>query len=212
MNAAMSSNERVRLARWVNKVEETADILLDLLKSPPDPLPRQPVIDPELVDLLASYTFEQDQVLASDYDPEARFLKLGNGNQVFNKKRALACAVRVLEGAEVRDKRTISVPGFGLCHFAAYTHLKGAMISTPGHEDNSYGAADWHSRDHLMLFRDAGDGRCIIYISPIEPLFALRNIGHHGVTWDRIAETAKFMKVISSSYALEAEEKAASPT
>lgn len=202
MSNPMSSSERVRLSRWVNKVEETADILLELLNTPPDPLPRQPVIDPELVDLLSKYTFEQDQVLTSDYDPNARFLRLGNGNQVSNKRRALACAIQVLSGAEVLDNRTISIPNFGVSHFAAYTHHKGAMISTPGSEDNRYGAADWHSREHLVLFRDAGDGRCIIYICPIEPLFALRNIGHHGVTWDRIEKTAKFTKVISSSHAL----------
>jgi hypothetical protein len=208
MNQPMTSTERVRLARWVNKVEETADALLELLSSPPEPLPRRPLIHPELVDLLASYTFEQDDVLSVDYDPSVRFLKLGNGNQVMNKRRALAATKRVLDGAEVLDNRTIKLPRFGICHFAAYTHPKGAMISTPAMEDRSFGAADWHSRDNLVLFRDAGDGRCIIYICPVAPLFDLRTIGHHGVTWDNVQKTAVFTKVISSSHALRDEASA----
>lgn len=208
MNAPMTSTERVRLARWVNRVEETAISLMELLLSPPDPMPRRPTIDPELVDLLTSYTFEQDDVVSVDYDANARFLKLGNGNQVANKRRAMAATNRAFEGAEILDNRTIKLPDFGVCHLAAYTHPKGAMISTPAMGEGSYGAEDWHSRDNLVLFRDAGDGRCIVYVCPIAPLFDLRTIGHHGVTWDNIQKTAIFTKVLSSSHLLHEEASA----
>lgn len=197
----MSSAERVRLSRWVNKAEELADVLLDHLRTSPDPLPRNPVIDPELLQRLSLFTLEQDDASSEDY-PEVRFLELGNGHQVSNKRRAMACAAKFLDGAEIIDRRTVEIPAWGKCHFAAYTHPKGAMISTPNKDDKDYGSADWHSQDHICMFRDVGDGRCIIYITDIEPLFGMRTIGHHGVTWESIQKIAKFSKVISSADAL----------
>ena len=201
---AKSSVERVRLSRWVNKVEEAADSILELLRTGPDPLPRNPVIDPELLHRLSLFTLEQDDSMSEDY-PKIRFLELGNGHQVSNKRRAISCAARVLGGAKIIDRRTIEVQGWGKCHFAAYTHAKGAMISTPNRGDNDYGSADWHAQDHICMFRDIGDGRCIIYITDIKPLFEMRTIGHHGVTWEAIQSVAKFSKVISSMDALAAE-------
>jgi len=69
------------------------------------------------------------------------------------------------------------------------------MISTPGRDDNVFGSADWHSEDHIMMFRDFGDGRCVVYVSPIKPLFEKRTIGHHGVLWDDVRKLATFTKV-----------------
>lgn len=203
---AMSSAERVRLSRWVNKVEEVADNLLNLLQTGPNPLPRTPIIDPELLHRISLFTLEQDDVISENY-PKVRFLKLGNGNQHSNKRRAIACVVQVLEDSKIIDHRTIEVPRWGKCHFAAYTHAKGAMISTPNREDNDYGSADWHSRDHICMFRDTGDGRCIVYIANIKPLFEMRTIGHHGVTWEAVQKIAKFSKVISSKDALASEKR-----
>jgi len=205
---AMTSAERVALSRWVNKVEAAADELLNLLVTAPQPLPRAPVIHPELVDRLAQFNLDQDDQQEEDFPP-MRFLKLGNGNQVVNKRRALACTLRFMDGAKRIDRRTIELPEFGTCHFSAYTHPKGAMISTPNREDDSFGSVDWHSRDHIILFRDVGDGRCIIYISEIEPLFALRTIGQHGVTWDAVSGASKKAVVLSSKDALDGEELAA---
>lgn len=202
--AAMSSSERVRLSRWVNKVEAAADDLLDLLQTGPDPLPRNPVIDPELLDRLALFNLDQDDASEEDY-PRVRFLKLGNGNQVSNKRRALASAIHFLKGAKAIDQRTIELPDWGTCHFSAFTHPKGAMISNPKKEDSSYGSADWHKRDHIVMFRDVGDGRCIVYICDIKPLFDMRTIGHGGVKWEAISRIAKHTEIISSSDALKAE-------
>lgn len=204
MNEPMSSSERVKRHRWANHVEEAADRLLELLKDAPSPLPRAIVIDPELIDMVALFTIDQDSPLDVEH-PNVRFLELGNGHQVSNKARALSCAVRVLKNARKIDRRTIELPEFGICHFAAYTHSRGAMISTPNKDDNVYGRGEWHSRDHLVLFRDVGDGTCTIYITRIEPLFALRTIGHHGVTWENIENVSAKKFNISSFDALEAE-------
>lgn len=201
---AMSAAERVRLSRWVNRVEATADELLELLETGPRPLPRKPVLDPKLVDMLASLTLDQDDPDEADY-PRVRFLTPGNGNQVRNKRRAMLCALRVLNAARQVDHRTIRLPRWGTCHFAAYTHAKGAMISSTRREDNSYGSANWHKRDHIVMFRDAGDGRCIVYICAIEPLFERRTIGHHGVRWEDVEKLAELSKVIASKDALAAE-------
>ena len=43
----MTSAERVRRARWVNRFEETAFKLLDLLNDIPEPLPRKPELPTE---------------------------------------------------------------------------------------------------------------------------------------------------------------------
>lgn len=201
----MSAAERVRLSRWVNKVEAAADDLLELLETGPRPLPRKPVLDPKLVDMLAELTIEQDDPVIADY-PRIRFLRPGNGNQVSNKRRAMHCALRFLTGAHQVDHRTIRLPKWGTCHFAAYTHAKGAMISSTKREDNQYGSADWHKRDHIVMFRDAGDGRCIVYICSIEPLFERRTIGHHGVRWEAVEELARRIKVIASTDALATEQ------
>lgn len=203
---AMNSAERVRLSRWVNKVEETADELLELLRSAPEPLPREPVIDDDLVHRLSVFTLKMDDAMSEDY-PEKRFLELGNGNQASNKRRAISCVAHFLDDTKIIDRRTIQIQGWGKCHFAAYTHPKGAMISTPNRNDNNYGDADWHSCDHICMFRDVGDGRCMIYITEVEPLFEMRNIGHHGVTWDAIERVAKFSKIIASADALEMEKR-----
>ena len=198
---AMSPAERVRLSRWVNKVEAAADELLELLETGPQPLPRKPVLDPKLVDMLAALTIDQDDPDVADY-PRVRFLTPGNGNQVRNKRRAMRCALRFLKGAKQVDYRTIRLPKWGTCHFAAYTHANGAMISSTRREDNRFGSADWHTRDHIVMFRDAGDGRCIVYICAIEPLFGRRTIGHHGVRWEDVEEQAESRQVIASQDAL----------
>ncbi len=72
------------------------------------------------------------------------------------------------------------------------------MISTPDRDDNEFGSADWHTRDNIMMFRDFGDGRCIVYISPIKPLFGLRTIGYHGVTWENVLRTCSFKRVFKT--------------
>lgn len=201
---AMSANDRVRRSRWVNKVEAAADELLALLRSAPDPLPRMPVFDPELLDTLSRFSMNQDDDTEANY-PSVRFLELGNGNQIVNRRRALACAVRVFDGAEALDEKTIKLPEWGTCRFAAFTHPQGAMISSTKKEDTRFGSLEWHKRDHFVMFRDVGDGRCVIYICDIEPLFSLRTIGHHGVKWDDVRKIAKAHKVVSSSDALAAE-------
>ena len=120
-----------------------------------------------------------------------RVLKLGNGNQVRNKKLAMEFITKHFD-AEIIDKKTVRTKDWGLCHVSAYTHPKGAMISTPSSKDQNYGGVDWHKNDHVILFRDIGDGRCIIYICKIEPLFEHRTIGHHGVLWENIGKIASY--------------------
>lgn len=201
-NRAMTNAERVRLSRWVNTVEAKADELLDALREAPDPLPRTPIIDPELLERLAAFTMHADTTATEDF-PRVAFLKRGNGNQISNRRRALACTIRLVEGARAIDKRTVFLPKWGPCHFAAYTHPQGAMISTPHHDDNDYGSADWHRHGQAAMFRDVGDGRCILYVTDLEPLFGLRTIGQHGVTWANVAKTAKEKTVFPSVTALE---------
>lgn len=192
-NAPMTSAERVRRARWANRLEEIVFKLLELLDEAPTPLPRKPEIPLELIEKLQPFITDK---LNSD-QTIIRILRLGNGNQSRNKKVAVSVIAKYLN-ADIIDNGTVLTEDWGLCSVSAYTHPKGAMISTPNNKDQNYGGADWHSKDHKILFRDVGDGRCIIYISKIEPLFALRTIGHHGVTWQNIAKTATFNEILES--------------
>lgn len=196
----MTSTERVRRARWVNRFEETAFKLLDILNEVPEPLPRQPVIPSELVEKLHPFIQignrhknKKEEVKNS----VTRVLIRGNGNQVKNKNKALQFISKHLK-AEIIDKKTVLSEEWGSCQVAAYTDLKGAMISTPNGEDNNFGDALWHDNDHVIMFRDTGDGRCIIYISKIKPLFSHRKIGHHGVLWKDIEELSSHVEVLNS--------------
>jgi hypothetical protein len=123
------------------------------------------------------------------------FLAKGNGHQNANRKKAMDYVVTNVAGVAEVDERTVDFEPYGRCHFAAYTHPEGAMISTPDRDDNSFGSADWHSRDKIMMFRDFGDGRCMIYVCPIRPLFSERTIGHHGVKWPDVLKHAEFKLV-----------------
>lgn len=195
----MTSAERVQRARWANKVEDTAFKLLDLLMESPEPLPRRPEIPSELLELLKPYSVKGDLEKVKEIEVEEvsdRILYLGNGNQHRNKKVAMQFLVSYFDASQV-DSKTIKTSEYGSCHVSAYTHAKGAMISTPNRDDQNYGGAEWHKNDHLILFRDVGDGRCIVYINEIEPLFARRTIGHHGVTWLDIEELAKSYRVLT---------------
>ncbi|MBU1175282.1 MAG: hypothetical protein KKH72_07750 [Alphaproteobacteria bacterium] len=196
-----SSAERVRLHRWVNRTEELADQLLDHLKSGPKPPPRLPVIDPELVSILSELSIDQDDQVETDY-PNIRFLELGNGHQAENKERALSALAKLEPEVEVLDRRTVRWGKWGVCHFAAYTHSKGAMISTPKRDGGAFGGADWHKRDRIVLFRDAGNGQLIVYICPTKPLFSMRTIGQHGVTWENISKSAEHQVVYAAADAL----------
>ncbi len=123
------------------------------------------------------------------------FLEKGNGHQHANRRKAMEYVVTHIEGISPIDGRTVEFPPYGRCHFSAYTHTEGAMISTPDRDDNEYGSGDWHHLDKIMMFRDFGDGRCMIYVCPIKPLFAVRTIGHHGVRWPDIDKLAELKKV-----------------
>ena len=126
------------------------------------------------------------------------FLAKGNGNQNANRRKALDYVLGNIDGVLPIDGRTVEFPPYGRCHFSAYTHADGAMISTPNRGDDTFGAADWHACDRIMMFRDFGDGRCMIYVCPIKPLFDLRTIGHHGVRWpdvDKVAELKKVFRI-----------------
>jgi hypothetical protein len=196
----MTSAERVRRARWVNRFEETAFKLMELLNEAPDPLPRQPEIPADLVEGLRPFISASNyqQARMEDMNSHAvRVLKLGNGNQVQNKKKALRFVASHFH-AEIIDNKTVRNDKWGLCHVAAYTHPKGAMISTPHREDQTYGGTEWHKNDHVVMFRDVGDGRCKIYVNKIEPLFDYRTIGHHGVTWEDIEKLSSYIEVIKS--------------
>ncbi len=129
----------------------------------------------------------------------ARFLAVGNGHQYANRNKAMAFVLNRVPGVSAIDERTVEFSPYGTCHFAAYTHPKGAMISSTGREDNRFGDADWHARDHIMMFRDFGDGRCMIYVCPIRPLFDERTIGHHGVPWENVLKHAVFKQVFRIS-------------
>lgn len=118
-------------------------------------------------------------------------LKEGNGHQMENRKVAMAFLLSKAPEVVAVDERTIDWPGFGRCHFAAYTSKLGAMISTPNRDDNAFGHADWHANDKIAMFRDPGDGRVMVFICPIKPLFELRTIGQHGVKWADVQRTAE---------------------
>jgi hypothetical protein len=123
------------------------------------------------------------------------FLEPGNGHQVANRKKALNLVVTKLDQCEQLDEQTVSFPPYGACHFHAFTSPDGAMVSSPGKDDNEFGTMEWHSRDHSMMFRDFGDGRCIVYVGPIKPLFGMRTIGYHGVTWENVLKNSVFKRV-----------------
>jgi hypothetical protein len=123
------------------------------------------------------------------------FLTKGNGHQLANRRKAQQFVVENLPGVSVVDESTVEYPPYGRCHFSAYTHPDGAMISTPNRDDNDFGSAAWHHCDAFMMFRDFGDGRCVVYVCPIKPLFEMRTIGHHGVTWTDVLKVALFKQV-----------------
>jgi hypothetical protein len=125
----------------------------------------------------------------------AAFLIRGNGHQNANRRKALEYVVGNVEGVSAVDERTVNFPSYGRCHFAAYTDPVGAMISTPNRNDGEFGSVEWHRRDAIMMFRDFGDGRCIIYVCPIAPLFGARTIGHHGVRWEDVLRLSSFKHV-----------------
>lgn len=198
----MSAAERVRLSRWVNKVEGLGDELLALLEQAPDPLPREPVFSPELVERLSVFV-ARDEIDDLEAFPPVRFLRLGNGNQHSNRERAMIACASLVPGVTALNQSTVVWPGFGHCHFSAYTHLRGAMISSTRSADRSFGGEEWHSKGKMVLFRDAGDGRCIVYVCPIEPLFGKRTIGHHGVRWEDVEQLALKAVSLSSAKAIE---------
>lgn len=123
------------------------------------------------------------------------FLSKGNGHQLANRRKALDFVQRHVEGLEILNESTVRLEPYGMCHFSAYTDENGAMISTPNRDDGTYGSAEWHKRDRIMMFRDFGDGRVMFYVSPIKPLFDLRTIGHHGVRWNDVHRVAEFKQV-----------------
>jgi len=205
-NEPMTSTERVRRSRWVNRLENTAFKLIDLLDDAPDPLPRTPVIPKELIEKLNPYVGLETEISTGGSQMShaaTRVLKLGNGNQMRNKKVAMQFITSHLN-AEIIDKKTVRTREWGSCHVSAYTHPKGAMISAPNRDDQDYGGAEWHSNDHIILFRDVGDGRCILYISKIEPLFEYRTIGHHGVVWEDIGKLSSHVEILKSEDVLKA--------
>ena len=53
------------------------------------------------------------------------------------------------------------------------------------------------------MFRDVGDGRCFVYVCPIERLFEKRTIGHHGVRWEDVEKLALKKITLSSARAIE---------
>jgi hypothetical protein len=119
------------------------------------------------------------------------FLQKGNGHQLANRRKAMAFAAERLEGLEIVDDQTVRFPPYGVCRFAAFTHDKGAMISSTKRDDNRFGSQDWHHLDRLILFRDFGDGRVVLYVCMIAPLFDKRTIGHHGVRWEDVHALAE---------------------
>ncbi len=201
---SMTAAERVRLSRWINRVEQLSDDLLTQLQEAPDPLPRAPLFSPELVERLSQYVAVDDVSEDEQEVPRERFLKLGNGNQAANRDLALRACERLIPELEPVDRNTIEWRGIGVCHFAAFTHPKGAMISSTKSEDASFGGALWHAKEAIAMFRDSGDGRCFVYVCPIEPLFALRTIGQHGVRWEDVQRVALKTVVLRSVDALDA--------
>jgi hypothetical protein len=122
-------------------------------------------------------------------------LAKGNGHQIANRRKALEAVMRALPDIRAIDERTIEFSPYGVCHFAAYTDDNGAMISTPGRDDNAFGSADWHARGNIMMVYDPSDGRCMVFVCPIRPLFERRTIGHHGVRWNDVRKLAEFTHV-----------------
>ena len=123
------------------------------------------------------------------------FLTKGNGHKNANRRKALAYVLSTIEGVQAVDDSTVEFPPYGRCHFSAYSHPDGAMISSPNRDDTRFGSVAWHACDKVMMFRDFGDGRCMIYVCPIKPLFELRTIGHHGVRWEDVLKVAEFKQV-----------------
>ena len=127
---------------------------------------------------------------------EKWFLRKGNGHQAANRRTALDFVIKNIPDVEALDEKTVSFPPYGVCHFSAYTDQLGAMISTPGKGDNSFGSVDWHSRGRIMMFHDFGDGRVGVFVCQIASLFEKRSIGHHGVKWPDVINLAEFKKVL----------------
>ncbi len=125
---------------------------------------------------------------------------MGNAHQKANRRKAQWFVRNYLPDLTVLDERSVWFEGYGTCHFAAYTDPKGAMISTPHRNDYNYGSMDWHDHDHIMMFRDMGDGRrVVVYVCPIPPLFGRRTVGRHGVSWNDIRTLAVYKRIFPIS-------------
>jgi hypothetical protein len=202
--APLSSTERVQKSRWINKVVKTSIELESLLDNPPKGLAltseQKPKIPSSLLVKIAPYIDNSgDNIMKTS---AVRVLKLGNGNQVRNKKIAMKYVIYHLN-AEMINNKTIDTDKWGTCHVSAYTHEKGAMVSTPNRSDNEYGDAEWHYNDHIVMFRDVGNGTCKIYINDIKPLLENLTIGKGGVTWENVEKFSKKIDVIDSQSILD---------
>ena len=122
--------------------------------------------------------------------------------RIANKSIALSIAAKFFNG-HIVDKASIETPDWGLCHVAAYTDLKGAMIATT-ESDVQYGEAPWHSKGRIVMVREhpkmtKSPARITIYVCEIEDLFKNKSVGHSGVKWEDVSKVSLFKKTLPSS-------------
>ncbi|MBT6012363.1 MAG: hypothetical protein HOG80_13390 [Candidatus Marinimicrobia bacterium] len=196
----LTAAERVRKSRWMNKVEQTAVDLEQLLIEPPRGAlegKSKPRIFSTLLSEIAPYIVSNHTDTGNMVDSKiVRAFKMGNGNQIQNRRSAVQFALRYFN-AELIDESSISTEDWGVCRVAAFTDLKGAMIAAPNKQP-MFGASDWHKNDHFILIRDLGNGECRLYINKIKELFKNISIGKGGVTWDDVEDLSVMSKTVKA--------------
>jgi len=184
----LTASERVRKSRWINKVEQTAVDLEQLLIDLPTGVlegKSKPKISSTLLSAVAPYIVsEQMNARKVKEITMTRALKTGNGNQIRNRRFAMEFALEHFD-ADFIDESSIATRDWGTCRVAAFTDPKGAMIAAPN-KQLKFGDRDWHHCDHLILIRDVGNGECRVFINKIKDLFENISIGKGGVIWDDV--------------------------
>lgn len=131
--------------------------------------------------------------------PSKKFelLEPGNkGNKTANRNLAVDFFLRFFENSKRIDTRTILLDEYGICHVAAYTSAAGAMVSDT-HQGGDY-AEQFGDRDHWIMFREVGDGRCFIFICKPSDLIGHQDIGKGGVSWKKVNSVALMRKAIKT--------------
>lgn len=188
---SLASMENVKQALWANCVEDTAQQLLKLLKERPEHIQYEPDISAELFELLGEY-FHADDI----EDPAT------SGNIYLNNiDKAVLFAIKVLDGKQLIDN-VIKAQKWGVCNVLVSSHPIRALILSPNEPIDDFIQHTHQRYDHWIIFRDLGDGSCIMHI--VETKALLNNLGRENrdISWEVLSTLSKEEMGFNCSVAL----------